>query len=164
MDWHVIYTKPKQENLALENLQRQGYECYLPVLLVEKIFKGRLMSQREPLFPRYLFIRLGLGASAKSWAPIRSTRGVSRIVGFGGNYSLVDNELIELLRTRESSLGGKSLFEPGEPVDLIESPFTNVEGIYQMTEADNRVLVLIEILSKPVVVRVSPGSLRKASR
>ncbi len=163
MYWYVIYTKPKQENLALKNLQQQGYECYLPVLPVEKIRKGRLTSQGEPLFPRYLFIRLGLVASAKSWAPIRSTRGVSRIVSFGGNHSRVDDELIELLRTRESSLGAKPLFEPGERVDLIESPFTNVEGIYQMAEADNRVMVLIEILSKPIVVRVSPGSLRKVS-
>ena len=29
--WYLIHTKPRQESVALENLERQGYQCYLPV-------------------------------------------------------------------------------------------------------------------------------------
>lgn len=61
MHWYLVHTKPKQEKYALENLQRQGYECYLPLLLSERIRQGILMVTDEPLFPRYLFIRLGQG-------------------------------------------------------------------------------------------------------
>ncbi len=39
--------------------------------------------------------------------------------------------------------------------------FAGLEGIYQMAEGERRVLVLIEILSKPVAVRVAPSALRK---
>ena len=61
MHWYLVHTKPRQEKCALENLQRQGFHCYLPTLPSEKIRQGVLMVADEPLFPRYLFIRLGQG-------------------------------------------------------------------------------------------------------
>ena len=48
-------------------------------------------------------------------------------------------------------------------VRLTEAPFPGIEGIYQMADGECRVMVLIEILSKSVAVRVTPASLRKAS-
>jgi hypothetical protein len=42
-----------------------------------KIRHGLLAVVDAPLFPPYLFIRLGQSDAAKSLAPIRSTRGVS---------------------------------------------------------------------------------------
>jgi transcriptional antiterminator RfaH len=80
MHWYLIHTKPRQELRALENLQRQGYECYLPLLPTEKIQQKLVAIVDEPLFPRYLFIRLDSSQSGKSWTPIRSTLGVSKLV------------------------------------------------------------------------------------
>ncbi len=83
MHWYLVHTKPRLEKCALDNLDRQGYQCYFPTIPFEKLRQGLLTVADEPLFPRYLFIRLGQGDSAKSWAPIRSTKGVSRLVSFG---------------------------------------------------------------------------------
>ncbi len=55
------------------------------------------------------------------------------------------------------------LFKTGERVRLTEVPFAGIEGIYQMADGERRVMVLIEILSKPVAACVAPASLRKAS-
>jgi transcriptional antiterminator RfaH len=163
MHWYLVHTKPRQETHALENLERQGYQCYLPTLLSEKLRRGALAVEDEPLFPRYLFIRLGQDNSAKSWAPIRSTKGVSRLVCFGVAPAKVDDGLIELLRAQEASMRGEPqrLFKPGERVLLTETPFAGIEGIYQMTDGERRAMVLIEIMSKMVAVRTSPSSLRK---
>jgi transcriptional antiterminator RfaH len=163
MHWHLVHTKPRQEKFALENLQRQGYQCYLPTLPSEKLHQGILMVTDEPLFPRYLFIRLGQGDSAKSWAPIRSTKGVSRLVSFGVEPARVDDGLIELLRAHEASVQTEPerLFKPGERVRLTEAPFAGIEGIYQMADGERRVMVLIELLSKQVRVHVAPAGLRK---
>ncbi|MDP3335894.1 MAG: transcription termination/antitermination NusG family protein, partial [Rhodoferax sp.] len=30
MNWYLIHTKPRLEKCALENLQNQGYTCFLP--------------------------------------------------------------------------------------------------------------------------------------
>ncbi len=48
----------------------------------EKLRSGMLGVLEQALFPRYLFIRLGHGPTAQSWNPIRSTKGVSRLVTF----------------------------------------------------------------------------------
>lgn len=121
------------------------------------------MVSDEPLFPGYLFIRLGQSNSAKSWAPIRSTKGVSHLVSFGIEPARVDDALIDLLRTQEESAHSKPkrLFKPGERVRLIEEPFTGIEAIYQMANGEHRVMVLIEILGKSVSAHTAPTSLRK---
>ncbi|MDR2613721.1 MAG: transcription/translation regulatory transformer protein RfaH, partial [Candidatus Accumulibacter sp.] len=66
MHWYLVHTKPKQEKCALQNLEWQGYECYLPIVPSEKVRQNALTFVDEPLFPRYLFIRLGQGRSDKS--------------------------------------------------------------------------------------------------
>jgi len=164
MHWYLVHTKPRQENCALENLERQGYACYLPTLRVEKLRQGSLTAVEEPLFPRYLFIQLGHDDSAKSWAPIRSTRGVCRLVSFGAEPARVDDDLIDLLKARVANAQSspQPLFSSGERVRLTGAPFAGVEGLYQMTDGQQRAMVLIELLSRPVRVPVALVSLRKA--
>lgn len=163
MIWHLVYTKPKQELCAKDNLSRQGYECYLPTIPCERLSQGLLTLVDEPLFPRYLFIFLGQGNSAKSWAPIRFTRGVCRLVNFGIKPATVDASLIEQLQTQEALMKAKPtpLFKTGDHVRLMEAPFTGIEAIYQMTDGERRAMVMLEILCKPVHLRVSPANLRK---
>ncbi len=165
MHWYLVHTKPRLEKCALENLHRQGYQCYLPMIPAEKLCQGLLTVEEKPLFPRYLFVRLGQGNSAKSWAPIRSTKGVSRLVSFGIEPARVDDGLIELLKTQETSVQvePERLFKQGERVCITKGPFAGIEGIYQIADSQLRVMVLIEILSKPVPVPVAPVSLRKMS-
>jgi transcriptional antiterminator RfaH len=163
MNWYLIHTKPRQERCALENLQWQGYECYFPTMPAEKLRLGKLGVVDQALFPRYLFIRLGQGPLAKSWTPIRSTKGVSRLVYFGITPAKVDDALIALLRNQEVSAQAEPdrLFKPGERVRITASPFVDIEGIYQMTDAEQRVMVLIELMSKPVKICLAPIALQK---
>lgn len=90
---------------------------------------------------------------------------MSRLVSFGVEPARVDNGLIELLRMQEASAQSEpeKLFRPGERVRLTEVPFAGIEGIYKVIDGEHRAMVLIEILSKSVAVRVPPSSLRKAS-
>ena len=146
------------------NIAQQGYECYLPTLPSQKLRQGALTLMDEPLFPRYLFIRLGETRSAQSWTPIRSTKGVSRLVSFGVEPAKVDDRLIELLREQETLMQAKPkhLFSPGDRLKLTKGAFVGVEAIYQMADGDQRVFVLIELMSKPVVMKVAPASLQRA--
>lgn len=163
MHWYLIHTKPKQEHCALRNLEQQGYECYLPVLPTEKRLRGVLTVAAEPLFPRYLFIQLDKGDSAKGWGPIRSTRGVSSLVSFGGDWAKVDDRLIALLKSRSEAekIHPRTLFSSGERVKLAGGSFAGIEGIYQMANGESRAIVLIELMSKSVPLSVSPANLRK---
>jgi transcriptional antiterminator RfaH len=163
MHWYLIYTKPRQEKCALQNLEEQGYQCYMPLLPKEKLRQGALAVTDEPLFPRYLFISLAQDFMAKSWSPIRSTKGVSRLVRFGAEPARVDDALVELLRSYEARVleQPERLFKAGERVQLTEGPFAGIQGIYQMADGDRRVMVLIELMSKKVTLQVAPGGLRR---
>ncbi|RJX30679.1 MAG: transcription/translation regulatory transformer protein RfaH [Oxalobacter sp.] len=163
MNWYLIHTKPRQEKSALLNLDQQGYECYLPLLPTEKIRQGIIAIVDEPLFPRYIFIRLGRGETAKSWSPIRSTKGVSRLVSFGNEPAKVDDKLVEMLRSRENVKQKQPLriFNTGDYVTVTEGPFVGIEAIYQMSDGEGRVMVLIELLSKRVKMSVEVAKLRK---
>ncbi len=162
-NWYVIHTKPRQEWRALLNLEQQGYECYLPVFATEKLRQRVLTVVDEPLFPRYLFIRLDTSESGKSWGPIRSSKGVSRLVTFGTEPAKVDEKLIETLRAqgRTTVDQPQRLFSPGERLLVTDGLFAGIEAVYQMSDGESRVMVLIELLSKPTQLRIEPTSLRK---
>jgi transcriptional antiterminator RfaH len=162
-NWYLIHTKIRQERVALEHLQRQGFECFLPQIWVEKVRRGALQVVQEPLFPRYLFIQLRTDAASPSWSPIRSTVGVSRLVTFGQTPAKIADELLAHIRAQsELAEVQKRHFEPGEALVVTNGPFAGVEAIYQMADGEGRVMVLLHILSKDVKMVLPPTSLRKA--
>jgi transcriptional antiterminator RfaH len=161
-NWYLIHTKIRQERVAMKNLERQGFECFLPLMRAEKLRRGSLQIVQEALFPRYLFIRLGTGLESQSRAPIRSTLGVSRLVTFCQIPAKIDDELIAAMQYQgEESEVVLRHFEPGEQVVVADGPFVGVEAIYQMADGEGRVMLLLNILSKQVKMTVSPASVRK---
>ena len=162
LSWYVVHTKIRQEALAMTNLNRQGFECYMPMLKMEKMRRHKATLVEEPMFPRYLFIRLDTSGSGPSWSPIRSTLGVSQLVRFGGQPAVVDSKLIELLRTREQVGQPERLFKAGEKVVVADGPFVGIEAIFKTADAESRSMILLDMLSKPVAMRIETASLRRA--
>ena len=160
--WYLVHTKPRQEDVALANLQRQGYDCYLPQMRIERIRRRKAEIATEPMFPRYLFIRLDSSDQGKSWSPIRSTLGVSQLVHFGARAAKVDDALVELLRQREQAMPLDAMFHSGDSVVVTDGLFAGIKAIYQTADADRRAFILLEILSIPVSMQIDTGRLRKA--
>ncbi|HRK39031.1 MAG TPA: transcription/translation regulatory transformer protein RfaH [Burkholderiaceae bacterium] len=162
--WYLIHTKIRQERLALDNLERQGYECFLPLARVERIRKDALQVVEEPLFPRYLFIRLGTGSQAQSWSPIRSTLGVSRLVTFGQTPAKVGDNLVAHIRNQcaDSPLVVRA-FKEGDALVVTQGPFAGLDALYQTTDGEGRVMVLLNLLSKPVALTIEPNAVRKVA-
>lgn len=162
LNWYLVHTKPRQEDVALANLERQGYECYLPQMRIERVRRRKAEVATEPIFPRYLFIRLDSSDQGKSWSPIRSTLGVSQLVHFGARAAKVDDSLVDLLRQRERALPTEPMFHNGDSVVIADGPFAGIEAIYQTADAERRAFILLEILAKPVSMHIDAGRLRKA--
>lgn len=158
--WHLLQTKPRQEFRALEQLQNQGYTCFLPTLQREKVTRGKVEACVEPLFSRYLFIRLDTVSS--NWSPIRSTRGVSKLVSFGGRFATLPDVCLEALRSAPRATSQR-LFEPGVRVTITDGPLAGLEGIYQLSDGEARALVLIELMNQPQKLRLAVDTLRKAA-
>lgn len=156
--WYLVQCKPKQDLRALEHLQRQGYECLLPLHKVERLQKGQWQTLEEPLFPGYLFIELD--ALLDNWMPIRSTRGVSQIVRFGSYPLSVPPNIIEQLRETSPSVEPELL--PGDKVIVGWGGVRGIEAIFLTKDGAERVLILLNILQREVKVTVPVNGLARA--
>jgi transcriptional antiterminator RfaH len=155
--WYVVHTKPKQEARALENLQNQGYVCFLPIMQVQKLRRQKVQWVTEPMFSRYLFIQLD--DKTQNWGPIRSTLGVSKLVSFGPQPTKVPAELVELLQQAPQETIER-MFAPGDTVQVASGPLQGLEGQYLKHDGESRAFVLIDLLGQPQKLRLAVESLR----
>ena len=157
MNWYAIYTKPRQERIALENLERQSYETYLPLIRSKRKRSGKWVESIDPMFSRYLFVRLEPGAT--SMASIRSTRGVSGLVRFGDQLVAVPDSFVNvLLQTADVETGvhvhEPALFRAGDGVVLTDGPLTDLHGIFEAADGEARAIILMSILGAETRVTV----------
>jgi len=155
--WYLVQSKPRNEMRALENLVRQGYETFLPLIEVERIQRGKLLKKMEPLFPRYLFLQLEEGND--NWGPIRSTLGIAGMVRFGLAYATVSDEVLDAVRERTQDVK-KALFESGDSIRVVSGPLMGLEGVFEITDGEQRSFVLLEFMQKQQRVSVSTADLR----
>jgi transcriptional antiterminator RfaH len=158
--WYLVQCKPRQDNRALENLRYQGYECLLPTHQVERLRNGQWLHQQEPLFPGYLFIELD--TVQDNWMPIRSTRGVSQVVRFGGSPLSVPQDIIG--RLRDASLNIERDFISGDKVKVDWCGFRELEAIFITKDGAERILILLNILQRKVKVSIPVNGLARAGR
>jgi transcriptional antiterminator RfaH len=153
--WYAVYTKPRAEQKARYNLERQGFVAYLPLYLKRRRHARRTDTVASPLFPRYLFIEFDPERS--SARPVRSTLGVLSLVTSGTDPIPVPIEIIEQVRARES-IGGYVAVKPnyrnGDKVKITEGPLSGCIGLFECDDDDERVNLLLQLLGRQIKVQV----------
>lgn len=162
-NWFAVYTKPRQERIALEHLQRQAFTCFLPMAINPYQRRSAKTQRIEPLFPRYLF--LNAIPDQQSLGPVRSTRGVSNLVRFGTQLAIVPEHIIGMINNRCDQETGLVKLEPvpvkiGEKVRVFDGPLAGLEGIFQERKGPNRALLLMKLLGTESTVEVDPMLLK----
>ncbi len=157
--WFVVHTKPRQESVAQEQLERQGYPVYLPRMSLPRLRRGRWSDTVEPLFPRYLFAQVEVGEQAL--APIRSTRGVTAVLKFGNRYAEAPAGLIESLQARADASGlhvlADSGLRKGDRLRIIAGPFEGFEAVFECERGADRSRVLLDVLGASTSVTLPAG-------
>lgn len=166
MKWYVIQSKIRQEFRAFENLQNQGFEVFLPTCQVQKKKQSQIKVAIEPLFSRYLFIRLSDVSS--NWFPIRSTRGVAQLLRFGSTAEpvIVPDPIVDCLKQRCSkSEPLHELFKSGELLEITQGPFKGLMGFFEklqtLPDGLTRALLMVEILGSVQKLHVQLPQLKK---
>ena len=160
--WYTVQSKPRQEAVAEQQLQNQGYSTYLPKIRHRKQRGGKWTQVTEPLFPRYLFIHVD--PNEQSLAPVRSTIGVAALVRFGQILRPVPNEVIAFLKQAEDEFVGERSddswpFQAGDRVQVLEGPFTGLTAVYEMAVAEDRAILLLELLGRTNQIQVPHDNL-----
>jgi transcriptional antiterminator RfaH len=164
--WYLIYTKPRQERTAKLNLDRQGYETYLPLKNERRRRQGGYVYSIDPMFSRYLFIHLN--KVTDNWGPIRSTIGVTDIVRFAGQPTVVPDRLVNCIRANDNENGIQTTatqeFNGGNKVQIVEGPMNGYEGIFVGKTGKERAIVLLDVLGKSTYLELPEAQLELTSR
>jgi transcriptional antiterminator RfaH len=156
-NWYAVYTQPRNETLASEHLERQGFEVFYPRYLKRRSHARRIEVAPAPLFPRYLFVSFDIGNAG--WRAIRSTRGVIDLVRNGIDPVPVSEAIIDEIRRRRDEHGFVVLarhinLKRGSRIRIDTGPFADHEAIFECQRDDERVVALLSLLGRQVVVEL----------
>ncbi len=161
--WFLVQTKVAGEERARDQLDRQGYQTYLPMAR-NPLRRRRVRRAAQPLFARYLFVAVG---QEQVLAPIDSTFGVSRLVRFGSEPAQVPGWVISGLKAATCSETGlvrldQPALSAGDPVEVFGGPMAGLRGIFQAPDGNARAWLLVELLGQSRRVSLPLDSLRAA--
>ena len=153
--FYVIHTKPRQENKAVLNLERQGFKTWYPKFKKTIIIKNKERITEEPVFPGYLFVIIDL--SKEDWSKIHSTFGVRHLLTINGKPQEIKKPNIILIK---DIVRGATL-SLNDKVKIISGKLINKNGkIIQLCSHD-RVKILLESLSGKVTAILGKGLVYK---
>ena len=124
--WYLIQFKPNSHRMAERNLQRQGFETFLPLQKITQRKASRFVNDTKPFFPGYMFV--SVNSKLAPWRTINSTMGVSRLVSFDGKPKPLPPQLISGLMLRCDTASTMLLlnsFSRGDRVEILAAPFPN---------------------------------------
>jgi transcriptional antiterminator RfaH len=153
--WYVVQTQVNGEAKAAQNLQRQGYEVYLPRYLKRRHHARKMDFTAKPLFPRYMFVAVNM--ATQRWRSIQSTFGVTRLVCNGEDPAAMPDGVVAALKAREDDKGFVKLdlrpaFSPGDKVRVLAGAFMDNAGLFNGLADHDRVSILLDILGRKVRV------------
>ncbi len=150
--WYLAQLKPGGFERAVTNLERQGYESFMPLREETRRHAGRWDKRNRPLFPGYLFVKVP--DDKRHWRSINATYGVSRLVALeAGRPTPVAPKLVAELRKRMAANG---LLQPsadlktGDQVRVVSGPFTDTLAEIEAIPEQGRIYVLLDLMGRYV--------------
>jgi transcriptional antiterminator RfaH len=159
--WHVVRSHSRQEARAEFNLRTGQIETFLPWVRPRPRSRA---TQREALFPQYLFAKFD---PDRSLHDITFTRGVHEVVHVGGELASVDEDVIACLRSYVDDEGfvpmGPTLAS-GTRVVVEAGPFAELFGVVErMMPARQRAVVLLTMIDRSKRVVLPADHLRSVT-
>src|ERR1044072_5568368 len=150
LKWYVVHTHPQQEDRTGSNLRTWGIETLTPKVRVNRCneFTNKVTRVPRPMFPSYIFARFRFN---KEYHRVRFTRGVNNVVMFTGTPIPVEDEIIDLIRSRIGQDGFVKTFEDlkaGDEVIIKEGRFKDFCGVFDREMKDtDRVRILLNTVN-----------------
>ena len=164
LSWYIVQFKPNGHKIALRNLQRQGFDTFLPMHEVTRRTAVKFETVIQPVFAGYMF--LACYPEQAPWRKINSTYGISRMLSFAEGPKPIPEALITGLRARCDNVGKVNPvenFEAGRSVEVHSGPFANFIATVEQMAGDARVWILLDFMSKETRVQVDRQQIQAVS-
>lgn len=164
VNWYCLHTKPKREVAVAGYCSTSlGLETYLPRLQQHRTIRRVRRLVTSPLFPRYLFCRLDLGAHYRA---VRYAPDALDLVHLGSGPAPVPDTLIGDLKGWAGAEGDllrlPPPLRPGDPVEVTDGPMRGLSAVILRAEEEkDRVAILLSVLQTGIPATISRTQLRK---
>jgi transcription antitermination factor NusG len=156
--WYAVYTMPRAEQSVVKHLESWQIESFLPTYESTHTWKNRQHKKIIlPLFPSYLFVRIGSEERSKVLRPSAALQ----IIGNSQGPSPIADSEIEFLRSgfcrrrvepyRELVIGRK--------VRIRNGPMQGVQGVLVQKGNSLRFVLKIEMINQCAAVEVAADEL-----
>ena len=145
--WFIAQIKPNSYETAIQNLERQGFETFLPKMEITQRQKNKFLIKNVIVFPGYMFVCFD--PHIITWTKINCTYGVSKILAFNKKPSEIPTDLIlELKNKYEINSNSKEMkcLQRGDSVKFYTGPFADLIAKVENIDENNRIWVLLEAM------------------
>lgn len=157
--WYAIWTRSRHEQVVRDQLERKGYDAFLPTIPRWSRWKDRKKKVDWPLFPGYCFARF----DPRERLPILTCTGVVSIVSFDGEIAPIpDVEIDGIRRLVESDLQFDPcpLIREGMMVEVVHGPLKGVVGRLTRKGAHARLMLAVDLIGQAVSVEVDAADVK----
>lgn len=174
-NWYVVHTysgfenkakKALEEQIKSKSLEDSFGEILIPSEDVVELVRGKKRTTTKKFFPSYLLVQMEL--NDQTWHLVKST---PKITGFVGGTttppSIPDSEVERITsQISEGTLKPKHKldFEKGDPVRVIDGPFSNFNGIVDDVKPEKgKLRVLVSIFGRATSVELDYMQVEKVT-
>ena len=163
-EWFILQFKSNSHHLAAKNLNRQGFETFLPLHDTTSRRTSRFINTSKPLFPGYMFIKFDKAES--EWHKINNTYGVSRLITFNSILKSIPTSFVDSLMKRYDS-SGKLLpiqkLKKGDQVKVLKGPFANFIATVETYETEQRIWILMDLMGRKAKIQTPSDALQPSN-
>ena len=159
-EWFILQYKLYAHHRAIINLNRQGFETFLPLHETTSRKTSRFVKSTKPLFPGYMFI--SFDKTEPKWNKINNTYGVSRLITFNSILKSIPTSFVDSLM-KQCDSSGKLLpikkLKKGDQVRVLTGPFANFIATVETYEADHRIWILMDLMGRKTKIQTQSDAL-----
>ena len=157
--WYAVWTRSRHEQRVREQLERKGFDSFLPTITRWSRWKDRKKQVDWPLFPGYCFARLNLNDRVS----VLKCSGVVNIVSFNGDIAAIPDREIESIRQlieTDLQFDPCPLIREGMLVEVMHGPLRGVVGRLVRKGSHARLILSVELIGQGVSVEVDAADVR----
>lgn len=123
--WYAVYTVAKAENKVKKLLKQSGFECYLPLQSVVRVWNNHKKRVMIPIIPGVVFVCL----SKDEVLDAAALRGVSLLLKQEECYVSVSDDQLRLFQDKIESADGFIEFVSDDSLSAGQNIQINIEGL-----------------------------------
>lgn len=158
--WFALYTKPRQEFKAVQQLNIAGIKNYLPVVTKIKQWSDRKKKITEPVLRGYVFIY----ADELERLNALEQNAVVRCISERGRAAIIPDWQIDNLKRMLEYKADFFVHEglvSGVKVEIVDGPFAGIIGVVRSGTDGKTIAVSIDLLNRSVVAYLPKESVTR---